>query len=564
MDFFFPDQNDLHVRRLDSFPLSTRALNCLRDAHLGTVGSLILIQSSDFLRLPNAGVKTLAELRSLLAGLGLGFLGEFPLAQTIDKSADEEPRLASFLEVELRQALELVCKERNIEILSKLWGWDGAPPRTLDSVGKEFSLTRERVRQIEERATRRLASLQPPLPLVMKATKFIALSVPARLANISEGLRDSKLSKVLFDVDGLALATKLFRKDWRFERVAIGNVALLCHIGESKKYRNAVLALRRRTSQNGCTSFAGLAADAEIPAAQLEKLKCIFLALPEVEWLDDEKDWLLSNEPARNRLANISSKVLSVAPQLQLSELRRALSRSRRLSVCPPGRVIARFVEYFKLGSVVNSVVFANPACALEVGSATIEGVMLRVLDENSGVMDGEAFAEKCIESGVNAISFYQYRHGSPLICPLGSGVFAKVGIVPPIGLLEQIVARRRSATRSSEYGWLPNGTLWFGFELTRLVITAGGVRLPRFVADLVQGAWDLKLADQTNFGRAKCSEIFISSLSKAFLALGAEPSDLAVLEFDLKNRILQLRVGGPGLIDSLGDDLGQSPDEDC
>src|SRR4051794_857574 len=58
----------------------------------------------------------------------------------------------------LQEALEnLSYRERRI--LELRYGLDGESPRTLDQVGKVFNLTRERPRQIEEHAIRKLASL---------------------------------------------------------------------------------------------------------------------------------------------------------------------------------------------------------------------------------------------------------------------------------------------------------------------------------------------------------------------------------------------------------------------
>ena len=58
----------------------------------------------------------------------------------------------------LAEALEnLSYRERRIVELRH--GLFGEHPRTLDEVGRMFSLTRERTRQVEEHALRKLASL---------------------------------------------------------------------------------------------------------------------------------------------------------------------------------------------------------------------------------------------------------------------------------------------------------------------------------------------------------------------------------------------------------------------
>ena len=100
----------------------------------------------------------------------------------------------------------------------------------------------------------------------------------------------------------------------------------------------------------------------------------------------------------------------------------------------------------------------------------------------------------------------------------------------------------------------MPNGNLWFGLELPRSVITTGGLRLAQFVADLVQGEWDVQLPDGTVYDRVTCRDLFIWSFRKAFAVLGAEPDDLMALEFGKKTRRVMVRIGGPGLFEAMQD----------
>ena len=46
--------------------------------------------------------------------------------------------------------------EREIRILVLRFGLNGETPRTLEDISKEFDLTRERIRQIETKALRKL------------------------------------------------------------------------------------------------------------------------------------------------------------------------------------------------------------------------------------------------------------------------------------------------------------------------------------------------------------------------------------------------------------------------
>jgi RNA polymerase primary sigma factor len=58
----------------------------------------------------------------------------------------------------LRRALDMLSY-RERRVLEMRYGLDGEPPRTLDEVGRAFSVTRERVRQIEHQSLRKLQAL---------------------------------------------------------------------------------------------------------------------------------------------------------------------------------------------------------------------------------------------------------------------------------------------------------------------------------------------------------------------------------------------------------------------
>lgn len=69
-------------------------------------------------------------------------------------SPDDELMTES-LKVEIKRALN-VLNEREKEVLKMYFGIDSGQPLTLEEIGEKFNLTRERVRQIKEKAIRKL------------------------------------------------------------------------------------------------------------------------------------------------------------------------------------------------------------------------------------------------------------------------------------------------------------------------------------------------------------------------------------------------------------------------
>ncbi|HEX2045211.1 MAG TPA: sigma-70 family RNA polymerase sigma factor [Gaiellaceae bacterium] len=70
--------------------------------------------------------------------------------------------------VELQTALAGL-PERMRHVLELRFGLDGRPPKTLEEVGAELGVTRERVRQLESRALRELQAAAPDLRLYLRA-----------------------------------------------------------------------------------------------------------------------------------------------------------------------------------------------------------------------------------------------------------------------------------------------------------------------------------------------------------------------------------------------------------
>jgi RNA polymerase primary sigma factor len=80
------------------------------------------------------------------------------LAETLANSEDMTPEqslIKKSAEAELFSMLEHL-NEREIEIITSYFGLNGREPMTLEEIGQQFGLTRERVRQIKERSMQKL------------------------------------------------------------------------------------------------------------------------------------------------------------------------------------------------------------------------------------------------------------------------------------------------------------------------------------------------------------------------------------------------------------------------
>ena len=97
--------------------------------------------------------------------------GDSMYGDMIEDTNSEQPDavLAELLRgVELQVALQSL-NERMRHVLELRFGMSGAPPKTLEEVGTELGVTRERVRQLESRALRELQAVAPDLRLYLRA-----------------------------------------------------------------------------------------------------------------------------------------------------------------------------------------------------------------------------------------------------------------------------------------------------------------------------------------------------------------------------------------------------------
>jgi len=97
--------------------------------------------------------------------------GESLYSDLIEDVASERPDAATaerLQAVELHEALQHL-KPRLRNVLERRFGLDEVPPQTLEEVGRDLGITRERVRQLEARALRELRTVAPDLHLYLQS-----------------------------------------------------------------------------------------------------------------------------------------------------------------------------------------------------------------------------------------------------------------------------------------------------------------------------------------------------------------------------------------------------------
>jgi hypothetical protein len=337
----------------------------------------------------------------------------------------------------------------------------------------------------------------------------------------------------------------------------LGGTILFLSIPELDGKEDEVLRiLRKHSSSSGCTNVNRIAAEIALPEDQIGLLRQLLTFIPEVLWLDDGHEWLLSNRVARNRLTNLLSKVLSVATEIRAGELRRALARSRRLEYAPPVAILKQFCKAFKLAEVFGELIRNTNLQEGNLLSGN-ERLLVEAFRTKGRILSREDLEKVCIdEYGLNPTSFYIYLSFSPLITRLSRGIYCLIGSAVNPGQIEAIERQRRGESKTLEYGWASDGKLWCACPLSRIAIHSGAMRLPQFVSNLVEGEWPIVHGNKEPSQSLKIKNAFIVGLRKPLYENGAEPGDLCLFVFDIGRRSVELQLGGPDLVDRITDNI--------
>ena len=108
-----------------------------------------------------------------------------------------------------RELCNLLGTGRNARIAARYYGCDGRGGGSLQAVGNEIGLTRERVRQIVTAASESLSTRRAVSPALDRTIAFVADHMPAAAGAIEAELRSQRLTSGLFRLEGVIKVAEL-------------------------------------------------------------------------------------------------------------------------------------------------------------------------------------------------------------------------------------------------------------------------------------------------------------------------------------------------------------------
>ena len=117
---------------------------------------------SEQLEMAKETVKRCFELKNLMNVNSLDkMVGEDGSTELVEliPCEDEEPIEMIIIRKALRSEFDKIfseLSEREVDVIKKRFGWNDDRERTLEEIGQEYGVTRERIRQIEAKAIRKI------------------------------------------------------------------------------------------------------------------------------------------------------------------------------------------------------------------------------------------------------------------------------------------------------------------------------------------------------------------------------------------------------------------------
>ena len=332
------------------------------------------------------------------------------------------------LEKELR---DLLGTGRNARIAARFYGFDGRGGGSLQTVGNEIGLTRERVRQIVTVISERLNTGRPVSPTLDRTIAFVIDHMPAAAGEIEAELRSQRLTSGLFRLEGVLKAAELLGRRLPFSITEVKGERLV-HARNIPSVDMIVRIARRLISRRGMATISNVVADVrevEPHACDGNLVVSALACLGGFHWLEPSAGWFWLSDNPNNRVLNRIRKILSIANPINISELRAGIARDYRMNgVLLPKRVLLEFCWQAPGLRVNDEAVNAEPAVNSDDVLSQVEKDIVHILSEHGGTMVTSEFKSVCVGMGVNRSTFYLNLLNSPIISRYAGGLYGLIG----------------------------------------------------------------------------------------------------------------------------------------
>jgi len=327
------------------FALTMRSRIVLEKSEIVLVGELIQLKDTEFLSLPHASITALEELKTVLDHLGLS-LGTnitnwpYELPQAIRTfKVNSYLKVYSnlgdfnFIEDELCAAIEQSLKPRDYQIVLRRTGWDGGEISTLEKIRKEFSISRERVRQIEHNRLERIQSLNWQTPILERVLKFVEQKLPFQSQSLSQLLIQNKLSRRGLSFKSFQLALKTFGLGLSFDSIQIGGEEFIVLENETDRIEATFHLLLDEAKRHDFVLIQELDKTSELNLTY-DEIDTGIDRISKLSWVGCNREIYWNKHKVnqgRNKIINTCRKILTVSPSIPIEILLSGLRKVKEI-----------------------------------------------------------------------------------------------------------------------------------------------------------------------------------------------------------------------------------------
>jgi DNA-directed RNA polymerase alpha subunit len=557
--------------------LSTRTKNYLNKMKVAYVGDLVQFEKDTLIkdRFINEEIK--ASLAPLGLSLGMKLKGWPPnnlieLSQKyrkkiLEKDKDDAIKFRNSLNVKIKYledelfyiVVSVIHNERNKRIVTKLYGWDGSGKHTLEEIGKEFELTRERVRQIINQFIRNFHRNKKRrvgyLPVLDLALNCISANLPNLASNIESELINQNLTKQKFKLEGILTYLELIGKPTSFALVRLKRKILAVDPKDISIPKLIIGYSKKAIEHWGITTVSELLDQINIKLSRIFDKRFIITVLSfkydDLQWLDSSKEWFWLPSVPRNRLINQIKKILSVSSNLDISELRSGVRRHHRMEgYAPPSNILLELCRNLRFCTVEGNSINVKSELNWENVLDGVELKMAKILNEHSSIMSREDLQEQCLNAGINENTFYIYLMYSPIITKYTVGVYGLRGTKTQPGMINSLKRNHRKEKSLLDFGWTKDGSIWVGRRVTDGIYNSGVFSIPSAMKELIQGDFAFHTADDALIGNLKVKDTSAWTIKSFLRRRGGEVNDYMVVTFNTGTRKANAYIGDIDLLD--------------
>ncbi|GMQ87274.1 MAG: hypothetical protein BMS9Abin08_0474 [Gammaproteobacteria bacterium] len=477
---------------------------------------------------------------------------------------NEVDRLGSLkLEQSLVEFLRRISRfnEERLETIAARFGWAGREPSTLEKCGERLGITRERIRQIQNKIIKRIPDHTVFMPKLEEALRLLEKNAPIGLTEASQLLQKNEVSKVQFHPSGILEAARLLHHDTTLEICTIKGRKFLVSRSESVTAGVIPKVARKLAGKIGVSNVFEVTSTVSDKGFDVDELQVrrILESIDDFEFLNKDWFWAKDISSHRNRLCNVIRKMLSVVSSQSVTNIREGVKRVYRWRassnkhysdlIPPPIYILREFIgnhpDYLLEGDMVCSTLPLD--YNRELGD--VERIIVDVLRSSpSGVMDRQTFSNACLQRGVNENTFSIMTSYSCVVDHLGIDIWKLRGAnINPAAVeaLREANQLRPREKRVIGYGWSEDGTLWVA------------ARIPRHSGSLVIGLpsginrilTDQKFPCISKNDRRECGTIVVDAKGTSWgygpfmRRYGADVNDILLTEFDLVSQNAALSI---------------------